>query len=107
MAAALGEHDPIVAVVSAILGGTLSAGIHTAKAGARALINTSPEPFSNLAASFGEEATLAGGLYLAFAYPMLFLALLFIFLALVAWLLPRLSRGVRLPAQRMRRALGS
>ena len=40
---------------AAILGGTLAAGSHFAKAGSRAVINTSPEPFSNWAASFGEE----------------------------------------------------
>ncbi|MBV6476369.1 MAG: DUF4126 family protein [Rhodocyclaceae bacterium] len=101
-AAALGAHDPVIAVVAAILGGTLAAGTLAAKAGSRALINTSPEPFSNVAASFGEEAALAAGLYAAFAHPLLFLTLLLLFLVLLAWLLPQLWHGVRLLAQRLR-----
>jgi hypothetical protein len=106
-AAALGEHDPALAVVAAILGGTIAAGTHAAKAGARALINTSPEPFSNITTSFGEEALLAGGLLVAFTQPLLFLAFLLAFLILIAWLLPRLWRGVRLLVQRLRALPGS
>lgn len=106
-AAALGEHDPAVAVVAAILGGTIAAGTHAAKAGARALINTSPEPFSNITTSFGEEVLLAGGLYAAFTQPLLFLAFLLVFLIFIVWLLPRLWRGVRLLVQRLRALPGS
>ncbi len=103
-ASALGAHEPVIAVVAAILGGTLAAGTHAAKSGARALINTSPEPFSNVATSLGEEATLAGGLYLALAHPLVFLVLLLAFVVLLAWLLPRLWGGVRLLARRLRGA---
>jgi hypothetical protein len=106
-AAALGEHDPALAVVAAILGGTIAAGTHAAKAGARALINTSPEPFSNITTSFGEEVLLAGGLYAAFTQPLLFLAFLLVFLIFIVWLLPRLWRGVRLLVQRLRALPGS
>lgn len=106
-AAALGEHDPALAVVAAILGGTIAAGTHAAKAGARALINTSPEPFSNITTSFGEEALLAGGLLVAFTQPLLFLAFLLVFLIFIVWLLPRLWRGVRLLVQRLRALPGS
>ena len=48
---AAGGLSPEVAVVAGLLGGTLAAGTHVAKTGTRALINTSPEPFSNIAAS--------------------------------------------------------
>ncbi|MBK7135622.1 MAG: DUF4126 domain-containing protein [Rhodocyclales bacterium] len=106
-AAALGEHDPALAAVAAILGGTIAAGTHAAKAGARALINTSPEPFSNITTSFGEEVLLAGGLYAAFTQPLLFLAFLLVFLIFIVWLLPRLWRGVRLLVQRLRALPGS
>ncbi len=106
-AAALGEHDPALAVVAAILGGTIAAGTHAAKAGARARINTSPEPFSNITTSFGEEVLLAGGLYAAFTQPLLFLAFLLVFLIFIVWLLPRLWRGVRLLVQRLRALPGS
>lgn len=93
---ALGEADPALMLAAGLLGGTLTAGTHAAKAGSRALINTSPEPFSNLAASFGEEAAVASGLFLAFQYPALFLALLALFVVLLIWLLPKVFRGLRL-----------
>ena len=48
-------RPPAATLAAAILGGTLAAGSHFAKAGGRAVINTSPEPFSNWAASFGED----------------------------------------------------
>lgn len=94
-AMALGNHDPAVIVAGGILGGTLAAGTHLTKAGSRALINTSPEPFTNVAASVGEEALAIGGLYAAFQYPLLFLVLLAVFVVAAIWLLPKLWRGIR------------
>lgn len=95
-ALAMGDHDPALMVAAGLLGGTLTAGTHAAKAGSRALINASPEPFSNVAASFGEEAAVATGLFTAFHYPVVFLALLGCFVLLLVWLLPKLLRGVKL-----------
>ena len=37
---------------------------------------------------------MLGGIWFAFAYPLVFLALLLAFLALIIWLLPKLWRGV-------------
>lgn len=78
----------------ALLGGTLAAGTHFTKAGARAMINTSPEPFSNIAASTGEDLVVLTGLWLMFTHPWIMLALLVLFVALMLWLLPRLWRGI-------------
>jgi len=78
----------------ALLGGTLAAGTHFTKAGARAMINASPEPFSNMAASFGEDAVVLTGLWLMFAHPWLMLALLLLLAAMIVWLLPKLWRGI-------------
>lgn len=78
----------------AIMGGTLAAGTHFTKAGARAMINASPEPFSNIAASFGEDVVVLGGLWLMFAHPWLMLALLLLLVIATAWLLPIVWRGV-------------
>ena len=93
--AALGQMDPAWTAVAALLGGTLAAGAHFTKAGSRALINTSPEPFSNWAASFSEEAVVATGLWAAFYHPMLWFFLLAVFLLLALWLMPKLWRGMR------------
>ena len=78
----------------ALLGGTLAAGTHFTKAGTRAMINASPEPFSNVAASLGEDLVALTGLWLMFAHPWLMLALLLLLVAMIAWLLPRLWRGI-------------
>jgi len=94
-ALALGDHDPALMVAAGLLGGTLTAGTHALKAGSRALINTSPEPFSNIATSLGEEALVTSGLAVAVFHPALFLILLGIFVLLLIWLLPKLWRGVR------------
>lgn len=101
-AAALGEMDPALTAVAAILGGTFAAGAHATKAGSRALINTSPEPFSNWAASFSEDAAVAGGLLAAFYYPWVLFVFLAIFFIMAIWLLPKLWRGLQWLFNRLR-----
>jgi len=98
---AAGGLSPEVAVIAGLLGGTLAAGTHVAKTGTRALINTSPEPFSNVAASLVEDVSVVGGLALAIAHPITFLCLLALFVALLIWLLPKLARLALVPFRRM------
>lgn len=93
--AAVGYGDPVSVTVAAILGGAIASGTHVAKAGTRALINTSPEPFSNWAASLGEETLLVAGLWTMLKHPLVFLAGLFLFVLAVIWLAPKLVRAVR------------
>ena len=95
--------SPELAVIAGLLGGTLAMGTHVAKTGSRALINTSPEPFSNVAASLAEDVSVVGGLALAIAHPIIFLCLLALFVALLAWLLPKLVRLALLPLRRLAR----
>ena len=104
-ALALADQDPALIFAAAILGGTLASVVHLTKASSRALINTSPEPFSNWTASFGEEALLLGGLWAAVKYPLAFLAGLALFLLAALWLLPQLWRGVRAIWRRLRSLL--
>jgi hypothetical protein len=94
-AAAVAGGDPGLALAAGLLGGTVAAGSHFTKAGSRALINTSPEPFSNWTASFTEDAVSLGALWMALQYPLLFLGLLALFILIALWLLPKLWRGVR------------
>jgi len=89
---AMGDQGPALQMAAGILGGAIAGGTHLAKAGARAAINTSPEPFTNWTASAGEDGLLLGGLWLVFAHPALFLVLLAIFIALTIWLLPKVFR---------------
>jgi hypothetical protein len=104
-AAAVAGGDPGLGLAAGLLGGTIAAGAHLTKAGSRALINTSPEPFSNWIASFGEDALSLGALWMAFKYPLGFLALLALFMLAALWLLPKLWRGIRRIATTLRRAM--
>ncbi|TRZ65460.1 MAG: DUF4126 domain-containing protein [Rhodocyclaceae bacterium] len=80
-------------VAMALLGGTFAAGTHFTKASGRAIINTTPEPFSNIGVSIGEDVIVITGLWLIFAHPAVMLGCLLGFAVLVAWLLPKCWRG--------------
>jgi Domain of unknown function (DUF4126) len=92
---AINSSDPMIATITALLGGSLAGATHATKAGSRALINTSPEPVSNITASLGEESMLVTGGWLVFAHPAVFIGLLCIFIVLLFWLLPKLWRGIK------------
>jgi hypothetical protein len=94
-AAFFGDSGAAIQTSAALLGGSFAAGSHLAKAGTRALINTSPEPFSNIATSFGEEVILVGGLWLGFVYPIVFLFALALFMLATLWMMSRLWRWLR------------
>lgn len=69
--AIIDPQDPAVQLVALLLGGGMALAGHSAKAGARATINMSPEPFSNIAVSTGEDVTTLGLLIAALANPVL------------------------------------
>ena len=94
-AAAVGDVNPPVAIAAAILGGGMAASTHATKSGARVLINTSPEPFTNWAASLGEDIAVVVGLWTALYYPWLFVIFLVLFILLLVWLLPKIWKGVK------------
>jgi len=94
-AGATGDTVSALTVAAGLLGGTITAGTHFTKAGGRAIINASPEPVSNWAASFTEDAMVLGAIWFAFAHPLFFLAMFACFVLLMIWLLPKLWRGVR------------
>ena len=82
-------------LVAAILGGSLAAGAHLTKSSTRALANTSPEPFSNLGLSLGEDLVVPGGLMLAVLHPWVFGVLLIASIAIAAWVVPKIWRFLR------------
>jgi hypothetical protein len=94
-ALSLGVADPAVMLAAGLVGGTITAGTALTKAGSRLAINTSPEPFTNWAASFGEDAMVLGGFWLMLQHPAVFLGALALFLLLLVWLLPKLWRFLR------------
>ena len=102
-AAVFGDSPPAWTMAAAILGGTLAAGSHFTKAGARMLINTSPEPFSNWAASLGEDLLAGVLIYFALAHPVAALIAVGVLAAVSLWLLPKLWRFIRSIAERIAR----
>jgi len=101
-AGAVGELNPAVSLAAALLGGTLAAGAHGMKAGSRLLINSSPEPLTNWTASIVEDIMVIGGIWAAVNHPWVFLVLLALFILLMIWLLPKVWRGVKLLAEKIK-----
>lgn len=106
-AAAVGDVGAGTELAAMLVGGGVAAGSHAAKAGTRALINTSPEPFSNWTASIVEDIGVIGGLWLALNHPALFLVALLLFVLLLIWLLPKLWRGIKIVFGSIGSLLGS
>ena len=87
--------DPAWQVGSFLLGGGAAFLAHAGKAGARALVNTSPEPVSNVVVSTGEDIATGGLLALAIANPIAaaLIAIILVFLSL--WLVLAARRALR------------
>lgn len=94
-AAVFGDSGAAMPLAAGLLGGSVTAATHFSKAGARAAVNTSPEPFSNVALSFGEDALVIGGSWLALTHPGLFLTALALFLVTAVLAIGLLLRGFR------------
>jgi hypothetical protein len=91
-ASVFGADNATWATVAALLGGTLAATSHVAKATTRAAVNTSPEPFSNLAMSLLGDALVPIALWLSWAHPYVFfvaLAIAVVVMVLVTWSLAK------------------
>jgi hypothetical protein len=92
----LGDASPTTQGLIALLGGSLAAGTHLTKAGARAAANTSPEPFSNWVLSFAEDAFVIGLASLALAYPvaaaLVVIVCVMLMLVFATWIVRALRR---------------
>jgi hypothetical protein len=93
--AALGEANPTVKGLIALLGGTLATGTHLTKAGTRAAANTSPEPFSNWALSLVEDVFVLGLSALALKFPIAAALVVIAAVAMMIWFAARIVRAIR------------
>jgi len=91
----LGHSTPTLDVVIVLLAGTTALATHTAKATTRLLSNTSPEPFSNIALSVGEDAVVVGGLALLHYHPVIALSIFLIALGAFFYFAPKILRATR------------
>ena len=96
-AGALGADGGTMAIVGALLGGSLAATAQAAKTTTRAAINTSPEPFSNVVASLVEDGLVIGIVWLATNEPLIFAGVAVVAVLLmwfITWTLFRFLRAV-------------
>lgn len=92
---ALGQVDPALQMVGALLAGGIAATTHATKATTRLLINTSPEPVSNVTASVAEDAVVLAGLGVIAFSPLLALGMVALFLLLALLFLPKTWRAAK------------
>ena len=98
--------DPAWQVGSLLLGGGAAFLAHAGKAGARTLVNASPEPFSNVIVSTGEDVATGGLLALAIAYPIAAAAIALVLVGLSIWLVIAARRMLRRFLEPKRRQTG-
>ena len=93
--AIIDSADPAWQVGSFLLGGGAALIAHAGKAGARTLINTSPEPFSNVIVSTTEDIATGGLLALAIANPIAAAIIALGLVLLSLWLVFAARRALR------------
>jgi uncharacterized protein DUF4126 len=98
--------DPAWQVGSFLLGGGAAFLAHAGKAGARAMVNASPEPFSNIAVSTGEDVATVSLLGLAIANPVAAAIIAIVLVALSLWLLLAARRLLKRILEPKRRQTG-
>ena len=94
-AASFGDYDKSFQLVAFLLGGGVALSSHGTKAAARMVVNTSPEPVTNVAASLGEDILAVGSVLLAAFYPLVLLMVVVTGLIISLFLLPRIVRYFR------------
>lgn len=91
----LGHPSPAFTVMVALLAGGTTLIAHTAKAATRLASNASPEPFSNIGLSLGEDAAVLGGLALVHFNPLLALIVFVIGIGAFLYFAPKILRAMK------------
>jgi hypothetical protein len=94
-ATTFGDFDRSVQVIAFLLGGGLALSSHGTKAAARAVINTSPEPVSNVVVSLAEDVLVVVSILLAVFLPIVIFFVIAAGIAVTVWVLPRVVRFFR------------
>ena len=100
-ASVFGADQSTWAMVAALLGGTLAATSHVAKATTRAAVNTSPEPFSNVAMSLLGDAAVPTALWLSWTHPVWFFAALTVAVVVMVGLIWVLAKFLKALVRRV------
>jgi hypothetical protein len=91
--AAVGPVDPALKLAAGLLGGSLAFAAHATKSSMRALVNMSPEPFSNWILSFSQDGILLVLIWVMFHLPFLMLALVGLFVVFFFFFSRKIFRG--------------
>lgn len=94
----LGNSSPSFDVVIALLAGGTALITHSAKAATRLATNTSPEPFSNIALSLGEDVAVVGGLALIYHHPIVAFAIIAAAILTFLYFAPKIWRAMKVRA---------
>ena len=106
-AGVFGADSGTMGMVAALLGGSLAATSYATKVSTRAALNTSPEPFSNIAVSLFEDGLVIGVMWLATQHPLIFGVTLVVVLVISICLLVVLMRFLKGLVRRVRGWFGS
>ena len=99
-ASVFGADQATWAMAAALMGGTLAATSHVAKATTRAAANTSPEPFSNIGLSLLGDAFVPAALWLSWTHPVVLAIVLGVALVVAIALIVVFARFLRALARR-------
>jgi hypothetical protein len=102
---ALGHPNPVFDVIVGLIAGSVTFTSHSVKTGTRLLVNQSPEPFSNVAVSLGENLLVGGTFALLWSHPLIALGILLVLFSIAFYFLPRIWRTIRIRLFFIRRKL--
>jgi hypothetical protein len=94
-ASAVARFDPSVRLAATLLGGSIALGSHGTKASMRLTANASPEPFSNIILSLGEDILTVGMSLLMAFHPVVLILIVTLFLAFAIWFVRRIFSALR------------
>jgi hypothetical protein len=90
----LGHPQPAFDVIVALLAASVTFTAHSVKTGTRLMVNQSPEPFSNVAVSLGENIMVGALFALLWSHPLVAIAILLVFFSLAFYFLPKIWRAI-------------
>lgn len=97
--------SPGMQLASAVLGGLIAFAAHGGKTALRAAVTPSPEPFSNMALSFGEDVGAIGLTWVAMQHPYIAAAVVLVLLVIIVLVMRWVIRALRRLFSRARTAL--
>jgi len=92
---AMSGAEPQIQYAVALLTGAISLESHLTKATARAAINTSPEPITNLVASVIEDISVAGILFLVINHPIIASIVVILLIVISVWFLKKMFKFLK------------